>query len=110
MFLCAPYGAGEGAATLAHLRPMTGTEVAGLAALLDPVPGPLIWYRMTLEQGWKRQIRRMFGALGIPVVRLVRVCVGTLRLADLRPGEVRVLSHRDAEALAAPPPRVPFPR
>lgn len=91
----------EGLATAAHLRPMTRAEIDGLARLLAPPPGPLVWYRLTLEQGWKRQIRRMFGAIGVPVVRLARVRVGTLRLADLRPGEVRVLSAREAASLAA---------
>lgn len=90
----------EGLATLAHLRPMTGPEVTALRALLAPPVPPLAWYRVTLEQGWKRQIRRMFAAVGVPVVRLARVRVGTLRLGELGPGEVRVLSSREAEALA----------
>jgi 23S rRNA pseudouridine2605 synthase len=90
----------EGIATLAHLRPMTGTEVGALAAVLAPPRIPLAWYRVTLEQGWKRQVRRMFGAVGVPVARLVRVRVGTLRLGTLAPGAVRPLSGREAEALA----------
>lgn len=94
----------EGLATVAHLRPMTSPEVSTLAMNLDPQPGPLAWYRVTLTQGWKRQVRRMFAALGVPVERLVRVRVGTLRLGDLRPGATRLLSARDAMAVATPAP------
>lgn len=89
----------EGLGRLAHLRPMTATEVAGLAALVDPAPAGLVWYRMTLAQGWKRQIRRMFAAVGIPVARLVRVRIGTLRLGELRAGDARALSGREAATL-----------
>jgi len=51
----------------------------------------------------KRQIRRMFGAAGVPVRRLVRVRFGTLRLTGMRLGDVRELSaaeRRDLEALS----------
>ena len=78
----------EGLATLGHLRPQTGTEVRGLAELLDPPPARLAWYRATLRQGWKRQLRRMFAATGAPIERLVRVRLGTVRLgvAPIRHG------------------------
>lgn len=99
----------EGLATVVHLRPMTAPEVAALADVLDPRPAGLAWYRVTLTQGWKRQVRRMFGALGLPVERLVRVRVGTLRLGDLRPGMTRLLSGREAGALAAAPPTASNP-
>ncbi|MFM2106170.1 MAG: hypothetical protein RL338_1202 [Chloroflexota bacterium] len=89
----------EGLGRLLHLRPMTATEVAGLTALIEPPPVGLVWYRMTLAQGWKRQIRRMFAAIGIPVSRLVRVRIGTLRIGDLRAGASRTLSGREAATL-----------
>ena len=54
-----------------------------------------------LTQGWKRQLRRMFAAVDAPVERLVRVRIGTLRLDDLAPGEVRQLSAAERERLAA---------
>src|SRR6185503_8205052 len=57
----------EGLATLGALRPMTAIETQRLADLLRPSPSPdLVWYRATLTQGWKRQLRRMFGAVGVP--------------------------------------------
>ena len=88
----------EGLATLVDLRPATNVE----AARLDEPNAPgLTWYRAVLTQGWKRQLRRMFAAVDAPVERLVRVRIGTLRLDDLAPGEVRQLSAAERERLAA---------
>lgn len=93
----------EGVAHVTGLRPATEIETRRLVALLVPPPGEaLAWYRATLRQGWKRQLRRMFGAIGAPVVRLVRVRIGTVRIGDLRTGEVRPLAPREVRSLAAP--------
>jgi 23S rRNA pseudouridine2605 synthase len=82
----------EGLARLAQpLRLQTPAETRRLVALLDPKPGVLTWYRAVLGQGWKRQLRRMFGAIGAPVDRLVRVRMGSVRLDDLRSGQTRIL-------------------
>ena len=90
----------EGAATLGSLRMASRTEAARLER--DEAHGaPLVWYRAVLTQGWKRQLRRMFAALGTPVERLVRVRIGTLRIDDMYPGEVRRLSSSEREHLAA---------
>ncbi|MEO8229978.1 MAG: pseudouridine synthase [Chloroflexota bacterium] len=91
----------EGKATLGHLRPMTGIEVRGLAEVLDPTPPRLVWYRATLAQGWKRQLRRMFTANGAPIARLVRVRIGTVRIGTLRAGGVRPLSAAEVRTLGA---------
>ncbi len=91
----------EGHATLSHLRPMTATEVRLLVDVLDPPPARLVWYRATLRQGWKRQLRRMFAAVGAPIERLARVRIGTVRLGTLRSGAVRPLSAAEVRALGA---------
>jgi 23S rRNA pseudouridine2605 synthase len=94
----------EGPATVSGLRAHTRTEDRRLAELLEPPPDPrLTWVRATLRQGWKRQLRRMFGEVGAPVRRLVRVRIGTLRLEDLATGDVRPLSPTEVRRLAAPP-------
>lgn len=92
----------EGRATLARpLRPETEVESRRLVALLDPPPDrAIVWYRATLRQGWKRQVRRMFAAVGAPVVRLVRVRVGPVRL-DLPSGRVRRLKGPEVRSLRA---------
>ena len=93
----------EGLAQVGHLRPATAVETRRLVALMDPQPGPLAWYRGTLEQGWKRQLRRMFAAIGLPVVRLVRVRIGTVRLDDLPSGATRRLTSTEVRTLGAGP-------
>ena len=91
----------EGVATLHHLRAMTGLEVGRLEALLRPPAGPgLAWYRATLRQGWKRQLRRMFGVVEAPIERLVRVRIGPVRIDDLPSGRVRPLKAPEVRGLA----------
>ena len=62
-------------------------------------PATLVWYRAILAQGWKRQLRRMFGAVGAPIVRLVRVRIGPVRIDDLKQ------RHAPAPLKAARDPR-----
>ena len=91
----------EGLATLGHLREMTPVEVDRLRGLLDPPPAELVWYRATLMQGWKRQLRRMFGAVGAPVQRLVRVRIGPVRIDGLRSGRTRPLKAPEVRGLGS---------
>lgn len=72
------------------------------ARKLDPAPefaprprkirddrhGPTSWVSITLTEGKYRQIRKMTAAVGFPTLRLVRVRVGGIWLADLAPGAV----------------------
>lgn len=58
--------------------------------------------RVVLRTGWKRQVRRMCTAVGLRVLRLVRVRIGPLSLGRLRPGQWRELSAREVRALATP--------
>jgi 23S rRNA pseudouridine2605 synthase len=91
----------EGIATVNGLRGQTRTEDRRLAELIAPPAPGLVWVRVTIHQGWKRQLRRMFGQIGAPVRRLVRVRIGTLRLDPLASGDVRALSAAEARRLAA---------
>ncbi|MEI8107878.1 MAG: pseudouridine synthase, partial [Verrucomicrobiota bacterium] len=58
--------------------------------------------RLTLNQGIKRQIRLMLYELGYEVERLVRMRIGHLKIADLRPGEWRILTGQEIEDLKKP--------
>jgi 23S rRNA pseudouridine2605 synthase len=91
----------EGLARMQSLRQSTRTEAGRLEHPDDP-GGPLYWYRAVITQGWKRQLRRMFAAVGAPVERLVRVRIGTLRLDAMEAGSVRPLSSAERDRLAAP--------
>ena len=91
----------EGLATLTGLRATTELETRRLVALLSPPPGELTWYRIILAQGWKRQLRRMFGAVGAPIARLVRVRIGPVRIDDLPSGRARRLKAPEIRGLGA---------
>ncbi|MFN3511754.1 MAG: pseudouridine synthase [Phenylobacterium sp.] len=56
-----------------------------------------------LKEGRNRQIRRMCDLVGLKVVDLLRVRIGTLRLGDLPEGRWRPLTPAEREALVAPP-------
>lgn len=91
----------EGLARIDVLDDTTPAQVRNLMALVAPPHSELRWYRVVLAQGWKRQIRRMFDAVGMPVRRLVRVRVGTLKLTDLAAGQARRLTHHEVSLLAS---------
>ena len=58
---------------------------------------PTSWLELTLTEGKNRQVRRMTAAVGFPTLRLVRVSIGGLKLADLGldPGEWRELTAEE---------------
>jgi len=56
-------------------------------------------YRLVIREGRKRQIRRMFKAVGHPVTDLKRVGIGPIRLGRLAQGEYRLLTLREIRAL-----------
>jgi 23S rRNA pseudouridine2605 synthase len=61
--------------------------------------GDAALYRVTLGEGHKRQIRRMFAHFGLTVHRLVRTRIGPIELGDLEPGAWRFLSPEEVAAL-----------
>jgi 23S rRNA pseudouridine2605 synthase len=91
----------EGLATLTGLRATTEIETRRMSDQLSPPPGTLVWYRAILAQGWRRQLRRMFGAVGAPIERLVRVRIGPVRLEDLPSGRARRLRAPEIRGLGA---------
>ena len=50
------------------------------------------WLEITLDEGRNRHIRRMFEHRGTEVLRLIRVAIGPLAIADLPKGATRVLT------------------
>jgi 23S rRNA pseudouridine2605 synthase len=57
------------------------------------------WFEITLDEGKNRQIRRILDALGIEVLRLIRVSIGPLQLGDLSKSAHRSLTQAELTAL-----------
>jgi 23S rRNA pseudouridine2605 synthase len=57
------------------------------------------WIEITLDEGKNRQIRRMLAALGVEVLRLIRVAIGPLQLGKLAKGTHRRLTGEEKRAL-----------
>jgi 23S rRNA pseudouridine2605 synthase len=53
------------------------------------------WLEITLDEGKNRQIRRLFEALEVRVLRLMRVSIGPLELGDLKKGLMRRLTSEE---------------
>ena len=57
------------------------------------------WMEITLDEGRNRQIRRMFDARGVQVLRLIRVAIGPLKLGELSKGMHRRLTEAEIVSL-----------
>lgn len=64
----------------------------------DPVRDQT-WVEIIIHEGRNRQVRRMFEAVGHPVIRLKRTGLAFLRLGRLRRGQFRLLSTREIREL-----------
>jgi 23S rRNA pseudouridine2605 synthase len=60
------------------------------------------WLEVVLDEGRNRHIRRLLAALGINVLRLVRVAIGRLALGPLAKGASRTLTRDEVLVLARP--------
>lgn len=73
------------------------------------------WLKVILREGRKRQIREVGSLIGLPIVRIIRLRISTLRLGRLNPGEWRPLTPEEiselkGEPLPKPAARRPNPR
>jgi 23S rRNA pseudouridine2605 synthase len=57
------------------------------------------WLEIILDEGKNRHIRRMLEAVGIDVLRLIRVAIGPLALGELAKGGVRALTGEEKLAI-----------
>ncbi|MGZ9226600.1 MAG: pseudouridine synthase [Anaerolineales bacterium] len=65
----------------------------------ESAQGKGAWVRVVMGEGRKRQIREICSQLGLPVVRIVRIRIGSLRLGSLKPRQWRYLTTEELDAL-----------
>ena len=69
-------------------------------AIVKEVPSlPPFTYSLTIHEGKKRQVRRMFESIGCQVLALKRIRMGNLSLGTLGEGKTRELSTQEIRSL-----------
>ena len=76
-----------------------GHKTAPAEVRFESTSGKGAWVRVVMGEGRKRQIREIGMLLGLPVVRIIRVRIGTLRLGTLKPRQWRHLTMDEVKAL-----------
>jgi 23S rRNA pseudouridine2605 synthase len=76
-----------------------GYKTAPADVRFESTSGRGAWIRIVMGEGRKRQIREIGSLLGLPVVRIVRVRIGSLHLGALRPRQWRKLTPQEVAAL-----------
>ncbi|HJS17596.1 MAG TPA: pseudouridine synthase [Anaerolineales bacterium] len=79
-----------------------GYKTAPVNVRYETAQGKGAWVRVIMGEGRKRQIRETCGQLGLPVVRILRVRIGTLRLDNLKARQWRYLTMKEVEELKRP--------
>jgi len=59
------------------------------------------WMRVIMKEGRKRQIRDTCRQIGLPVVSIIRIRIGSLRLGNLQPKDWRYLTPAEIKGLKA---------
>ena len=65
----------------------------------ESAQGKGAWVRVIMKEGRKRQIRETCKQLGLPIVRILRIRIGTLRLGNLKPHQWRYLTTQEINEL-----------
>lgn len=76
-----------------------GHKTAAVDVRFEETQGKGAWVRVVMQEGRKRQIRETCKQLGLPVVRIVRIRIGTLRLGNLKPRQWRYLTTTEVNEL-----------
>ncbi|GAA5105751.1 pseudouridine synthase [Bartonella jaculi] len=79
---------------LKHGIAIDGIFYGSIEASIEREQGANVWLSVALREGKNREIKNIFGALGLSVNRLIRVSYGPFQLSDLEEGAVRELKGR----------------
>ena len=76
-----------------------GEKTAPAQVTLMRLAGKGSWVREIMKEGRKRQIREIGKTIGLPIVKLIRVRIGTLELGNLKPREFVPLTNKQVDEL-----------
>lgn len=71
-----------------------GVTYGPIEAALDLQQGSNQWLTLGLREGKNREVRRVLGALGLEVNRLIRISYGPFQLLDLKPGQTDLVRRK----------------
>lgn len=98
----------DGRVTRTMLRQITTTGVESEGEVLKAKTARLVAedeaqcaVRVELTEGKNREVRRLFAAFNLEVVRLVRIQIGPIHLGELRSGKWRTLTETEIKSLLA---------
>lgn len=76
-----------------------GDKTAPADVSFISMSGKGAWIRIIMGEGKKRQIREVGKLLGLPVVKIIRLRIGTLKLGSLKPHQWRHLTETEVMEL-----------
>jgi len=76
-----------------------GYKTAPVDVRFESAQGKGAWVRVVMREGRKRQIRETCQQLGLPVVRILRIRIGSLKLGNLKPRQWRYLTKQEVDEL-----------
>ena len=76
-----------------------GYKTAPAEVRFESAQGKGAWVRVIMHEGRKRQIRETCKQLGLPVVRILRIRIASLKLGTLRPRQWRYLTTQEVNEL-----------
>jgi 23S rRNA pseudouridine2605 synthase len=76
-----------------------GYKTEPVEVRFESAQGKGAWVNVVMKEGRKRQIRETCRQLGLPVVRIIRVRIGSLRLSNLKPRQWRYLTLTEVNEL-----------
>lgn len=72
-----------------------GYRTRPVTVRVEKLHGKGAWLRVTMKEGKKRQIRQTANLVGLNVVKLIRIRIGTLHLGSLKAGQYRPLKDTE---------------
>jgi len=76
-----------------------GYKTAPADVRFETAQGKGAWVRVVMGEGRKRQIREICKQIGLPIVRILRIRLGSLRLGNLKPRQWRYLTMQEINEL-----------